>query len=275
MRKNICLLIASLTFAEAAFAFDSGFVFGMNAHFSGSYTDIHIKKSDLDKMGANYLNGSVGFIMGGEANLTYIFDGKRYFHLQNKTMFGGVGLGFFVGVGQGFAGEISGKEGANIFINVFYTPVITLGTDVKAYFLQNRLIVFSGLGARIIADTTPTYDMYNDSSDPGLKEIDGVGTIIITKDMMKKMNAVGFLIRTGVEYVQPILPTTELVLGGYISYCIYKPKYIAMPKVLAEVAAANPPHFIANEMPLNSFFLNSFDFGLTLGINFRVNNPNI
>lgn len=275
MKKIISVAIFLLVFTNAIFAFDDKFVFGVKTLFSGSYTDIHIEKNDLQKMGADYLKGSVGFIMAGEANLAYIFDSINYFHRKSKYAFGGLGLGFFLGVGQGFAGEISGNSGTDIFVNVMYTPVITLGFDLKAYFLNNRLITYFGLGTRVIADTTPTYDMYNngDPNNATLKKMDGVGTIIVTGDMMKKMNAFGFLVRTGMEYVQPILPTTELVIGGYLSYCVYKPKYIAMPKAVEEGAAANG--FNAKTTPLNSFYLNSFNFGLSVGVNFRVNQPNI
>lgn len=270
LRIYIITLLLCMTVLPA-FSFDEGAVLGLKALFSGSYTDIHINESDLKKMGADYLKGSIGFIMNGEAELTYIFDAKRYFSMDDTSRFGGLGLGFFLGVGQGFAGEISGTLGVDVFVNVFYTPVVHLGTELKAYFLKNRLVAGFGLGTRVIADATPSYDMYNngDPNDKTLKEMDGVGTIIVTKDMMKKMNPVGFLLRGSLEYIQPIISTTELIIGSYMSYCIYRPKYIAMPAAVE--AGAKTQGFDAKTTPLKSFYLNSFDFGVTMGLNFKVN----
>lgn len=270
-RKIFSTVLIVLCIPASLAAFDSGAVLGLKALFSGSYTDIHINESDLKKMRADYLKGSVGFIMNGEAELTYIFDAKRYFNMDDASRFGGLGLGFFLGIGQGFAGEISGAEGVDVFVNVSYTPVVHLGTEVKAYFFKNRLVAGFGLGARIIVDATPSYDMYNngDPNEKALKAMDGVGTIIVTKDMMKKMNPVGFLLRGSLEYIQPIISTTELAIGGYMSYCIYRPKYIAMPAAVEEGAKAKG--FDAKTTPLKSFYLNSLDFGVTMGLNFKVN----
>lgn len=254
-------------------AFDSGLVLGLRAYFSGSKTDPHISQTDLDKMGASFLLGNVGFVMSGEFDLCYIFDGKKYFSLDSSKIFGGLGLQFFLGVGQGFSGQISGMvsgaDAVRVFVNVYYTPVVTAGVGLKSYLLSNRLILDVALGTRVIADPTPSYDMYNDDPQT-LPTIDGVGTMIVTDEMIKKMNAFGFLSRFSMEYVQPIINTTELVLGAYFSYCIYKPKYITMPNVLADLAKKTT-NFDAMKTPLPSFYLNSLDFGLSLGINFKVN----
>ena len=268
-RLKICFAVALLAMAaKTAFCFDSGAVLGLKALFSGSATDPHIGDADMKTMGAEFLKGGVGFVMSGEFDFTYIFDAPTYFKLANTKVFGGLGFQTFLGVGQGFAAEVSGITGASVFMNVSYTPVVTFGLGVKSYFLSNRLVVGFGLGTRIIADPTPSYDMYN-SAPETLPTIDGVGTMIITDDMMKKMNAFGFLTKLSMEYVQPIINTTELVLGGYMSYCVYKPGYITMPPALEKVA--KDAGFDARNTPLKTFFLNSLDFGLMLGFNFRVN----
>lgn len=266
IKLNILLAVLFLS-SLPVFAFDDGFVLGMKVLFSGSATRPHISNADLKTMGADFLKGNVGFITSGEFDLTYIFDAKKYFNLTDTKSFGGLGFQTFIGIGQGFSGQISGMGPISVFVNVYYTPVVTCGFGLKGYFLSNRMVVSLGLGTRIIADPTPNYDMYN--SDPAtLKGVDGVGTMIVTKDMMKKMNAFGFLTKFNIEYVQPILNTTEMVLGAFCSYCVYKPKYVAMPPALEDAAKAT--NFDAKNTPLKSFYLNSLDFGVSLGFNFKV-----
>ena len=67
----------------SAFAFEEGFTLGLKAIFSGSYTDPHINEADKEYLGAAFMRGMAGFIMNGEAELTYIFDSKRYFNYTN------------------------------------------------------------------------------------------------------------------------------------------------------------------------------------------------
>lgn len=270
MKKLNALFMILCLSSLPIFAFDEGFVLGMKVLFSGSATRPHINDADLEEMGASFLKGSVGFITSGEFDLTYIFGAKKYFNLTDIKKFGGLGFQTFLGIGQGFSGQVSGMDDISVFVNVYYTPVVTCGLGLKGYFLSNRMVVSLGLGTRIIADPTPNYDMYNSApNDPHLQDVDGVGTMIVTKDMMQKMNAFGFLTKVNIEYVQPILNTTEMVLGAFCSYCIYTPKYIAMPPALEE--AAKVQDFDAKNTPLKSFYLNSLDFGVSLGFNFKVN----
>lgn len=264
--KRLFSFILFLYLSFSLSAFDSGVILGLKAFFSGSKTSPHISSSDLSKMGASFLNGNVGFVMSGELDITYVFDSKNYFKMQNNNIFGGLGLQFFVGVGQGFSGQVSGMDKMSVFVNVYYKPVATFGVGLKGYFLYNRLILGLSLGSRVIADPKPSYDMYNNA---GLKEMDGFGTMIVTDEMVKKMNAFGFLSKLNIEYIQPILETTELTLGAYISYIVYKPKYVTMPAVLAD-AAKQATGFDAMSTPMKSFYLNSLDFGISLGLNFKV-----
>lgn len=267
-RKIIALL--SVLLCSAAFSFDSGAVLGVKAYFSGSHTDPHVDKSDLDKMKATYLKGNTGFVMTGEVDFTYIFDSTKYFKMKDKTIFSGLGIQGLLGIGQGFMGEISGNGVADVFVNIFCTPTVTFGVGCKSYLFNSRMIVGLSVGARVIADPTPSYDMYNSNPEaPALKAVDGVGTIIVTQDMMKKMNAFGAFCKTSLEYIQPIVKTMELSLGTFLSYTIYKPKYITMPSVLANAAKAQG--FDPENTPLESLFLNSVDFGLSVGLNFKVN----
>lgn len=266
--KRIIRIASAFFFVFKAFSFDSGAVLGVKAFFNGSYTDPHVSKADLATMGASYLKGNTGFVMSGEADFTYIFDSVKYFKMKDKRIFSGLGVQGLLGIGQGFTGEISGKEDIDIFVNVFYTPAITLGAGTKIYLFNSRMIVNFALGTRVIADPTPNYDMYNSRPDI-LKDVDGVGTIIVTKDMMKKMNPFGAFIRFGAEYIQPVIKSMELTLGFFLSYVIYKPKYITMPPALIE--AAKQAKFDPVNTPLKSLFLNSMDFGVSLGLNFKVN----
>lgn len=120
------------------------------------------------------MRGMVGFIMNGEAELIYIFDSKRYFNYTNNNIFGGLGLAFNLGVGQGFSGQISGTQNITfsasgggdytkdieVYCRVYMTPVVTFGTTVKALLLKNRLVVGLGLGGKMLADPQPTYELY-------------------------------------------------------------------------------------------------------------------
>ncbi len=267
--KKYCLLLAAFFLINTSlFAFDEGFVLGLKSHFLGSATDPYVNESDMALMGASYMEGNVGFIIQGGMDVSYIFDSKRYFGLKGTTVFGGLGLGGYIEIGEGYSGQVSGKEGVgDVYVNVFFTPVVHLGTTLKAYFLSNKLVIGLGVGARLIADATPMYDMY--SSVPTVIPSE-VGTIIVTEKMRQQMNPWGGEIKISMEYIQPVLDTTEFVIGGYVSYCFYKPGYISMPPSLAAAAALQNPPFYPEDQKLDSFFLNNSDFGVTLGINFKM-----
>ena len=107
--KKIVFFVMFVFVSFSAFAFEEGFTLGLKANFSGSYTDPHINEADKEYLGAAFMRGMAGFIMNGEAELTYIFDSKRYFNYTNNNIFGGLGLAFNLGIGQGFSGQISGQ----------------------------------------------------------------------------------------------------------------------------------------------------------------------
>lgn len=284
MKKNktIVVLLISLVFVLGnASAFEQGWVLNMKANVGGSLTIPSISQADLDYLGANKMEGTLGFVAAGKAEVGYIFDSPTYFNLPNDHVFSGVGAFGYIGVGEGFAGQISGKnvEGqqVNVFMNIYYTPVISLGATGKAYFFNNRLAVGLSAGMKMIADTAPEYEQYADVVVPGLES--AVGTIIVDDWMMKNMNPFTASFELLVEYNVPILPTMELILGGYTQFNIFKPKYITMPPSLAELAVgeAQSKHEKGERdepldlrKPIKSYFINSFDFGLTISLGFKL-----
>ena len=70
------------------------------------------------------------------------------------------------------------------------------------------------------------------------------------------------------EYNQPINDRVEVILGLYTRFNLYSPKYITMPDSLLYALKANRPNF-TTETPLPSYYINSLDFGLTIGLAFK------
>ena len=262
-----------------AIAFDNGWVLNMKANVGGSLTIPSISDADLAYLGANKMEGTMGFVAGGKAEVGYIFDSPTYFNLPQDHFFSGVGAFGYIGVGEGFAGQISGTEVAgeqvNVYMNIHYTPVISLGATGKAYFFNNRLAVGLSAGMKMIADTTPEYEQYDDKDALGAE----VGTIIVDEWMMKNMNPFMGSFELLVEYNVPILPTMELILGGYTQFNIFKPKYITMPPKLQASALQDAKKQYDDgkrsepldlRKPIDSYFINSFDFGLTIALGFKL-----
>ncbi|UTC67340.1 MULTISPECIES: hypothetical protein [unclassified Treponema] len=288
--KKIIFLIMFVCVSFSAFAFEKGFTLCLRANFSGSFTDPHINEADKKYLGAAFMDGMVGFVMNGEAELTYIFDSVRYFHYTNTNTFGGLGLAFNLGIGQGFSGQISGqyndklKKNIEVYSRVYMTPVLNFGTTLKVMLLKNRLSVGFGLGGKMLMDPQPTYELYSNLNEEELEELKktGVnfypetGTLLIPRSMMKKMNPLSALLRLSIEYNQPIISTMGLTLGGYLSYSIFKPGYVALPKKVEQAAIINgltqtpPVHVNFEKYPIKSFFMNNLDFGVSLGLLFKV-----
>lgn len=294
--KKIIFLVMFVFVSFSAFAFEKGFTLGLRANFSGSYTDPHINEADKKYLGADFMRGMVGFIMNGEAELTYIFDSKRYFNYTNNDIFGGLGLAFNLGIGQGFSGQISGTKNMSfnipdvgsytkdieVYCRVYMTPVITFGTGLKTMLLKNRLVLGFGIGGKMLADPQPTYELYTNLNEEELKELKKenidfypeTGTLLIPEPMMKKMNPLSLLLKLSIDYNQPIISTMGLTLGGYVSYSIYKPGYVALPKKIEDAAIINGKkngvgvNFARD--PIKSFFMNNLDFGISLGLLFKV-----
>lgn len=291
-KKLLCIGIMCATMSTS-FAFEKGFVLGLRANFLGSYTDPHINEADKKYLGAAFMEGMVGFIMNGEVDLTYIFDAVKYFKLQDNKYFGGLGLSFDLGVGQGFSGQISGqynetlKKDIRVYARVYMTPVITFGTGLRTYLFRNRMSINFYVNGRMPVDPQPVYEMYTNLTEEDtatiFKETKGkidfhpeTGTLVVSPEQMKKINPLGVVFKGTIEYNQPVIPTMELVLGTFLSYTVYRPKYVTMPKKIMEAAIENgqnaTPKIDVNfeRDQIKSFYMNSLDFGLSLGFNFKV-----
>lgn len=272
---NKFFIILLLIISQSIFAFENGFVLNGRFDLSGSYTMPSISKSDLNKLGANYMRGNVGFIKGGEVEIGYIFGSKQYFKMEDNNIFSGLGAFFNIGISEGFAGQVSGAvvsvpggemKQVDVYFNATYAPVITTSLACKAYFLKNRVAIGLALGTRVIADMNPKYQFYASEDLKGLEP--EVGTLIVTKDMMKKMNPASINIKVFAEYNIPIIETLELILGGYMAYDIYKPKYITMPPKLMKLAQEKSG--FDPSKPVESYFINSLNFGIRLGLGLRL-----
>lgn len=276
-RKFLVVMLFMIT--SILYSFEEGFIWGLRANFNGSLTLPSISQEDLNKMGASFVKGSVGYTMDGEAELGYLFGAERWFGKEKSdfSKFSGMSLYVSIGVGTGFSGMVSGNTigGAtvNVFMNVNYKPVISFGIGSKLYLLESRMAIGLQLGGKLIADTSPEYLAYSDSDStfaslmPPVK-LPEMGELIVTDFMKKNMNPVMFSMKLMLEYNQPINDRVEVVLGIYTRFNIYKPKYITMPTSLLGVIQGIRPSFTA-ETPMPTYYINSLDFGLTLGLQFR------
>ena len=276
-RKFLVVMLFMTT--SILYSFEEGFIWGLRANFNGSLTLPSISQEDLNKMGAASMKGAVGYTMDGEAELGYLFGAERWFGKEKSdfSKFSGMSLYFSIGVGTGFSGMVSGNTigGAtvNVFMNVNYKPVISFGIGSKLYLLESRMAIGLQLGCKVIADTSPEYLAYSDSDSTFASltpkvELPEMGELIVTDFMKKNMNPVMFSMKLMLEYNQPINDRVEVVLGIYTRFNIYKPKYITMPTSLLGVIKTNRPSFTA-ETPMPTYYINSLDFGLTLGLQFR------
>ena len=272
--KKILIYLLLLSSFSAAYGFEEGFIWALKANFNGTATLPSISKSDLDMIGAAYMKGSVGYTMDGEAELGYLFGSERWFGGLDPAKFSGMSVFGSIGVGSGFAGQVSGNtidgNTATMFINVSYAPVISFGVGTKAYFLNSRLALGLHIGGKLIADTSPEYLAYSDQKDVLSPEI---GEIIVTDFMMKNMNPVMFSIKFMIEYNQPVNDRVEVILGAYTRFNVYSPKYITMPDSLltlmnAGLSKLGRPAFDPTTR-LKSYYINSLDFGITLGLAFK------
>lgn len=276
-RKFLVVMLFMIT--SILYSFEEGFIWGLRANFNGSLTLPSISQEDLNKIGAASMKGAVGYTMDGEAELGYLFGAERWFGKEKSdfSKFSGMSLYFSIGVGTGFSGMVSGNTmgGAtvNVFMNVNYKPVISFGIGSKLYLLESRMAIGLQLGCKVIADTSPEYLAYSDSDStfasltPPVK-LPEMGELIVTDFMKKNMNPVMFSMKLMLEYNQPINDRVEVVLGIYTRFNIYKPKYITMPTSLLGVIQGIRPSFTA-ETPMPTYYINSLDFGLTLGLQFR------
>lgn len=292
LHKKTVAVVLLATIVVHLYAFNSGFTLGLKANLTGSFTRPKINQTDMDLLGANRMDGSLGYITTGEVDLTYIFDSIRYFRMQDNSIFGGLGWSFALGLGQGFTGQISGqydtdalKKQIDLFCRIHMTPVLTFTTGVRSYFLRNRLSLGGNIGIKLPLDPQPVYEVYTNLTPEEVNilkkatkgEVDfsnETGTLLITDEQMKKINPIGFIMKGYIEYNQPFLNNMEIVLGAFLSYAVYRPKYVTMPQKLITAAQANAikENRTLNlvDTPINSLYLNSLDFGVSIGLTFKV-----
>ena len=292
LHKKTVAVVLLATIVVHLYAFNSGFTLGLKANLTGSFTRPKINQTDMALLGANRMDGSLGYITTGEVDLTYIFDSIRYFRMQDNSIFGGLGWSFALGLGQGFTGQISGqydtdalKKQIDLFCRIHMTPVLTFTTGVRSYFLRNRLSLGGNIGIKLPLDPQPVYEVYTNLTPEEVNilkkatkgEVDfsnETGTLLITDEQMKKINPIGFIMKGYIEYNQPFLNNMEIVLGAFLSYAVYRPKYVTMPQKLITAAQANAikENRTLNlvDTPINSLYLNSLDFGVSIGLTFKV-----
>ncbi|WP_295157169.1 hypothetical protein [uncultured Brachyspira sp.] len=269
-RYFIMLLLMSCSFA---YAFDEGFIWALKANFNGTATTPIIGEEDLAKLGAAYMKGGVGYTMDGEAELGYLFGSERWFGMD-PSKFSGMSVFGSIGVGSGGAYQVSGNTikgvTATVYMNISYAPVISFGVGTKAYFLNSRLALGLHIGGKLIADLSPEYLYYSD--DPTIFP-PTIGEIIVTDFMIKNMNPFTFSVKFMLEYNQPVNDRVEVILGAYMRYNVFKPKYITMPEQLlgaaGEIGPDGVPQGFDPTTALPSYYLNSVDFGLTIGLAFK------
>ena len=161
------------------------------------------------------------------------------------------------------------------------TPVLTFTTGVRSYFLRNRLALGFNTGIRMPLDPQPTYELYTNLTPGELRELKNAtggqvdfssetGTLLISNEQMSKINPIGFIFKGYVEYNQSFITNMEIVLGAFLSYTVYKPKYVTMPQKLVNAAKYNNPKVDINTQPIDSFYMNALDFGVSVGLVFKV-----
>ena len=286
--KKIYIVILSLVFSSSIFAFDNGFTLGIKVYPTATLTRPHISKEDMAYLGGNGMTGMLGYITTGSAELTYLFDSVRYFGYQDASIFSGLGLTGYFGVGQGFSGQISGQYNEtvgdiNVYCRVYMKVTLNMGATLKTFLFNNRMSVNFGLGLNMLLDPHPTYELTTNLSTEDVKKLNGVGldfsnevgTLLISDEMMKKMNPVGYVFNFALEYYQPVTSHMKLTLGGLLSYTVYKPNYVSLPQKLVDAAkkgaqAENPPRELDLTKPIKSFYMNALNFGLSIGLAFDV-----
>ncbi len=270
----LSVLLMVLFFIPALLhGFESGFNLQLRSQFAGGLTLPKISDESLEYLNsrATGMTGNMSnLLMGGEVEVGYIFRSDDFFTFKKASPFSGAGVFLYLGFSQGNTSQIitaeeSGEE-FDIFVSVDYLPVINFGVTGKAYFFDNKLSVGLSIGGRMIADMTPEYLCY--STEPDIIDTE-VGTVIVSEEIREKANPFMLSARLNFEYNIFILPTTELVLGAFVDYSFFKPKFLTIPPSLLDMALADNPDFDPNrEFP--DYRLDSLEFGVTLGLAFKL-----
>lgn len=286
--KNLLIVCLFSISVFTLASYDSGFTLGIKAHPTATYTMPHISNEDIRYLGGNGMKGMLGYITTGAAELTYNFDSVKYFGYQDTSIFSGLGLAGYFGIGQGFSGQVSGQKNdvvgdINVYCRVYMKATLNMGTALKTFLFNNRMSVNFGLGLNMLLDPHPTYELTTNLSNEDVERLrnspanidfsNEVGTLLITDEMMRKMNPVGFVFNFGLDYYQPITSHMQLTLGGFLAYTVYKPGYVTLPQKLVDAAkkgAQAEGREIDLSKPIKSFYMNSMNFGLSVGLLFDV-----
>ncbi len=270
--KIMILFLLFVPFFKVS-AYKTGACLQLSSDFSGSLTLPKMTDDDLYYLNqrATEISGTVSnLIMGGEVEAGYVFRSRDLFNIKENNPFSGIGIFAYLGFSQGNTSQkitaVENGESFDIFISVDFLPVINFGLIGKSYFFDNKLALGLGLGGRAITDMSPEYLCY--STDPDVIETE-IGTVIVTDEMMKKMNPLMFSTKFIIEYNVDVLPTTGLVLGAFLRYNIYRPKYLTVPPTLVDMATQDNPDFDVNRK-FPDYWINSFDFGVRLGFVFKL-----
>jgi len=271
VRKGLLALgLTFISFFPLA-AFETGPLLYLRADFGGALTTPFISDKSLKQFNRDAVKMSgmmSSLLMSGEIEGGYVFGSDTFFGLRKNHPFSALGTFAFLGFGQGNTSQkvsaiVSGKS-FDTFMVVDFMPVVDFGISAKAYFFHNRLALGAGIGGRLIADMSPDYLVY--STDTNIIPTQ-VGQIIVTEDMMKKMNPLMFSTKVIIEYNIPILETTDIVMGWYTRYNIYRPKYLTAPPKLVQIAESNGGNLTK---PFPDYWLNSLDFGVNIGFAFKL-----
>ena len=268
--KLLYILILGFSFFPAA-AFQGGPLLYLHAGFGGSLSlpsisDASLKQFNKDAVKMTGMTSSL--LISGEVEGGYVFDSNRFFGLSKGHPFSALGVFAYIGMGQGNTSQkvsavVSGNT-FDTFMIVDFTPVVNFGVIAKAYFFHNKLALGASLGGRIITDFSPDYLVY--SADSAIIPTE-VGQIIVTEDMMKKMNPFMFSAATVIEYSISLMETTDIVFGWHTKFNLYQPKYLTAPPSLAKLARDNGGDI---SQPFPDYWLNSLDFGVKLGFAFKL-----
>ena len=287
MKKILILFSIFFVTISNLYSFTNGFTWAVKFNFNGSATIPSINQKDLNKMGIEYFKGAVGYSLNGELELGYLFGSERWFNMDNKK-FSGMSLFGYLGIGTGYLGQsFSGTfknntEKANIFVNLNYAPVLDFGIGTKVHLLQDRLMLGLSIGGKFIIDNSPESYIYSDNprgvetgtqNNPnGAVNLPVLSKLIMSKHLSQSFNRLMLSVKFTIEYNQPLAERVSLLLGLYTRFNMYNPKYLVMTDNIEKIiqSYAGGENFTL-ETKLPSYFINSLDFGISIGFAFNAN----
>ena len=285
--KKTLILLSIFFITSNLYSFTNGFIWAVKFNFNGSATIPSINQEDLNKMGIEYFKGAVGYSLNGELELGYLFGSERWFNMDNKK-FSGMSLFGYLGIGTGYLGQsFSGtfknnSEKANIFVNLNYAPVLDFGIGTKVHLLEDRLLLGLSIGGKFIIDSSPESYIYSNNpsgvetgtqnNPSGAVNLPVLSKLIMSKHLSQSLNRFMLSVKLTIEYNQPINEKVALLLGVYTRFNMYNPKYLVMTDDIEKIIQSymGGENFTL-ETKLPSYFINSLDFGVSIGFAFNAN----